>query len=809
MVDFWKVQLDYILFCYGLAFIIFGYAAYAVSRAPRAEPCWYWLGLFGACHGGYEWLDLAALSLGDAGWFRLLRLVVLTASFALLWTAAGSGVVSPRLRAALALALPPLLALIAAGTLFLGFAAGNGLSRYLLALPAGAMVSLALVRHARGLAGPSRFWLIAFATLFGLYGLFAGLIVPESPLPPARGLNYEAVLAACGLPVQLLRAVLAVALTATLICYRIERSDRLELARRLRRQFWFTLASLCAVVLAGGILTNGLGAFFEEELADDVATELALLANSLNGAMSATESAALGMAEVARTTPLTASAASAVAERFLPHVDGAAAAFQTPRGMVGRVARAGGKAVAAGDACPRVPTAEPTGCFLAESGGGASYRVSVAVTDARGRLTGAVAVVQRPLRREELGFATLGDDAACLVDGDGRAAMATLEAEQGRRLWPSSAAGEGSDAPPVFEAEPASGSWSRAGEHRYLVVRRPIGAGGWSILLMRPDTMLVINRLFGIFATFLVSCLVLVHHGVLTRQIQTRFVLAENRRQLREALDSVQAAQSHLVHSEKMASLGLLVAGIAHELNNPITFIYSNYPYLEQYVKDLFAVIDDIRAEAGGGEAGRRIDQRLAAMDFQYLRKDIFTILDNGRQGASRVKDIVLSLRRFSRNDEGEAQPALLEEGLVDSLAILGHLTRNRIAVDTDFRLNRPVPCQPGQINQVFMNILSNAIQAIEGAGRIRVSTRGDGPWAVVAVADSGRGIPPELVDKIFDPFFTTKKIGEGTGLGLSISHGIVERHGGDISVVSEPGVGTTFEIRLPLGAAAAASGVT
>ena len=193
-----------------------------------------------------------------------------------------------------------------------------------------------------------------------------------------------------------------------------------------------------------------------------------------------------------------------------------------------------------------------------------------------------------------------------------------------------------------------------------------------------------------------------------------------------------------------------------------------------------------------------RNEQLVARADLEYLRGDILKIIRSGKDGASRIKEIVLSLRRFSRLDEAERKPVLLEDGINDTLAILRHQLKDHITVELDYRFNQPVSCYPGQINQVFMNILVNAVQAMAEGGTLRIATRADPPWAVVSIVDTGSGIPPEILPRIFDPFFTTKKVGEGTGLGLSISYGIVDRHGGRISVRSGVGTGTTFEIRLP-----------
>jgi len=288
----------------------------------------------------------------------------------------------------------------------------------------------------------------------------------------------------------------------------------------------------------------------------------------------------------------------------------------------------------------------------------------------------------------------------------------------------------------------------------------------------------------------------------LEEKVLERTLELENANQvLTKAFDDLKAAQGQLVQAEKMASLGQLVAGVAHELNNPIAFMYANFPHLESYVRTLLDLIDAMRKAATFPEISERLEGLVAEAEIDYIRDDVLKIIRSGKDGAARVKEIVLSLRSFSRLDEAEFKDVLLEDGINATLAILHYHLKGRITVERDFQLVQTVPCFPGQINQVFMNIIFNAIQAIKNEGTIRISTRADGPWALVQIEDSGPGIPQEIMDKIFDPFFTTKKVGEGTGLGLSISYGIMEKHGGNISVRSEVGKGTAFELRLPLNA--------
>ncbi len=284
----------------------------------------------------------------------------------------------------------------------------------------------------------------------------------------------------------------------------------------------------------------------------------------------------------------------------------------------------------------------------------------------------------------------------------------------------------------------------------------------------------------------------------LEQRVQERTQALESANsELTGAIDNLKAAQSQLVHSEKMASLGQLVAGVAHELNNPIGFIYANFPHLEDYTNDLLDLIEELRSLPLSDEQKAAIEKKIKAIDLDFIKEDTLKIIRSGKSGASRIKEIVSSLRSFSRLDEAELKSVVLEDGINDTLAILHHHIKNRIEVVKDYQLNQPVTCRAGQINQVFMNIIYNAIQATEGPGSLRIATRRDGDFAVIGIADSGKGIPPDILGKIFDPFFTTKKIGEGTGLGLSISYGIVEKHGGRIEVQSEVGKGTEFTIRI------------
>jgi signal transduction histidine kinase len=268
--------------------------------------------------------------------------------------------------------------------------------------------------------------------------------------------------------------------------------------------------------------------------------------------------------------------------------------------------------------------------------------------------------------------------------------------------------------------------------------------------------------------------------------------------ELHAAIEQLKAAQGQLVQQEKMASLGQLVAGVAHELNNPIGSIYANLPILDEYVHDLIKLVEYAQQLPLADEHRQALAGKLDEIDFDFVREDAGQLIASGKNAANRVKEIVGSLRNFSRLDEAELKDVLLEDGLDSTLALLHHQSKNRIDIVRDYQLKQPVSCYAGQINQVFMNLLSNAIQAIEGHGTITVETRRQDNNALIKIRDSGCGIPKENLNKIFDPFFTTKKIGEGTGLGLSITYGIIEKHRGTISVESSPELGTCFTITLP-----------
>lgn len=277
--------------------------------------------------------------------------------------------------------------------------------------------------------------------------------------------------------------------------------------------------------------------------------------------------------------------------------------------------------------------------------------------------------------------------------------------------------------------------------------------------------------------------------------------LQRSNAELTDAYQELQQTQTQLVQSEKMASLGQLVAGIAHEIKNPLNFIYGNTEFLRDYVSKLKSLLARYEMAASLAAADREYLQReKKAINFDFLVQDLDSLIDNFEEGAKRINAIISDLRSFSRLDTHEVSDTDVEGSIEVALNLLKNLYRERIQIH---RCYVPLPklrAYAGQLGQVFMNILSNACQAIPEKGDIWIRTALKEGSVVVEFEDSGTGIAAEHLDKIFEPFFTTKPTGEGTGLGLSISYGIIRQHNGQITVQSEPGKGSTFRVTLPLG---------
>ncbi|HET7845692.1 MAG TPA: ATP-binding protein [Xanthomonadales bacterium] len=290
----------------------------------------------------------------------------------------------------------------------------------------------------------------------------------------------------------------------------------------------------------------------------------------------------------------------------------------------------------------------------------------------------------------------------------------------------------------------------------------------------------------------------------LERRVSDRTAeLTERNAQLEAANRALASTQGQLLQSEKMASVGQLAAGVAHEINNPIGFVRSNLGSLRQYLKDLLLLLDAYERVEGQLPSNNPELAQLRALkdtiELDYLRADVPNLVSESIDGVTRVEKIVRDLKGFSHVGDAEWKPFDLHEGLESTLNVVAHELKYKAELVREYGDVPAVECMPFQVNQVFLNLLVNATQAIRQRGRITLRTGSDGEFAWVAVADTGCGIEPAALPRVFEPFYTTKPVGEGTGLGLSVSWDIVHRHGGTIEVESEPGRGTTFTVRLPI----------
>ncbi|MDA3904363.1 MAG: ATP-binding protein [Desulfuromusa sp.] len=272
--------------------------------------------------------------------------------------------------------------------------------------------------------------------------------------------------------------------------------------------------------------------------------------------------------------------------------------------------------------------------------------------------------------------------------------------------------------------------------------------------------------------------------------------------ELDDAYQQLKATQSQILQQEKMASVGQLAAGVAHEINNPMGFITSNLSSLKRHQNKLTAYVEQLESwlqEEGSSDILAQMKDLKKKQKISYVLEDINDLIEESSDGAVRVRDIVQNLKSFSRIDQTEFTQANINECLESTLAIAMNEIKYKATVEKDFGELPLLSCHPQQLNQVFLNILVNAAQAIEEKGEIKIKTQAKDGNIVIAISDNGSGISEEIRDKIFEPFFTTKEVGKGTGLGMSVSYEIIKNHQGQIKVDSEAGQGTTFTIELPL----------
>lgn len=307
-------------------------------------------------------------------------------------------------------------------------------------------------------------------------------------------------------------------------------------------------------------------------------------------------------------------------------------------------------------------------------------------------------------------------------------------------------------------------------------------------------------------------------------QINTHRKLEESKTRLRESqqqrideLSTINAemtkvnhqleeAHNQLLQSEKMASIGQLAAGVAHEINNPIGYVYSNLGSMQNYVQDLLSVLDVyeqaeplLASQPDAVQALAAITTLKAKVDLKFVREDTLNLMRESKEGITRVKQIVQDLKDFSHVNSAEWLHTDLHKGLNSTLNIVNNEIKYKAEVIKEYGEVPLVECVASQINQVFMNLLVNAAHAIEERGTITLRSGVEDDWAWVSVSDTGKGITEEHLQRIFDPFFTTKPVGKGTGLGLSLAYSIINKHGGKIDVQSQLGKGTCFTVRLPV----------
>jgi two-component system NtrC family sensor kinase len=359
----------------------------------------------------------------------------------------------------------------------------------------------------------------------------------------------------------------------------------------------------------------------------------------------------------------------------------------------------------------------------------------------------------------------------------------------------------------------------------------PLQETNWSIALVIPQQNIESKLSSLNWLAFTLGILPIISAFVVWRQIrlsqkariqvkllcQTKGQLQQQTQDLEQALEELKQTHSHLIQSEKMSSLGQLVAGVAHEINNPVNFISNNIDYADEYTKDLLKILQLYQQYYPNSTP--ELTEQISAIDLDFLIEDLPKLINSMKVGADRIQNIVVSLKNFSRKDESEMKAVDIHEGINSTLMLLQNRLKARseypgIKVIKNYGDLPLIECCASQLNQVFMNILANAIDALEDLDKQRtvveleqtpntieiVTSLVDTNWIKIQIADNGSGIPENLQKLVFDPFFTTKPVGKGTGLGLSISYKIVtEKHQGKLQCHSCPELGTEFIIELPL----------
>jgi two-component system, NtrC family, sensor kinase len=343
-------------------------------------------------------------------------------------------------------------------------------------------------------------------------------------------------------------------------------------------------------------------------------------------------------------------------------------------------------------------------------------------------------------------------------------------------------------------------------DHSWEEILERLGARDRLLILKKPfDNIEVLQLASALTAKWEMTQQVDLQTSVLEDKVQERTIeITRISEALQVEIIERKQLESQLVQSEKLAAIGQLAAGVAHEINNPIGYISSNFVTLEGYyagLLELLSAYENVEQTVGSPEVVAKLEKLRKHIELDFLKEDLPVLMRDSKQGIDRVRQIVQDLRDFSRVDSTQGwQWANVERGIDSTLNIVSVEVRHTADVVKEYGGIPDIECLPSQLNQVVLNLLVNAAQAIgpkRGTITIRTGVDGDNAW--IEVADNGAGIPAETMPRIFDPFFTTKPIGKGTGLGLSLSYGIVQKHGGRITAQSEVGVGTTFRIVLPV----------
>ncbi|MBN2173288.1 MAG: hypothetical protein JW731_04100 [Bacteroidales bacterium] len=342
------------------------------------------------------------------------------------------------------------------------------------------------------------------------------------------------------------------------------------------------------------------------------------------------------------------------------------------------------------------------------------------------------------------------------------------------------------------------GLWNEEGASLQIIIKPPFTQTVWFYLIVIVLLIAIIYWILNVRTRRLK-----VIRARLEKQVQTRTSeLREKNEALNMALEDLKKTQSQLIDSEKMASLGQLTAGVAHEINNPINFVSGNVKPLKQDINDIVSVLnkyEELIEKYQLADRFNEVEKLKMEVEYHFVLEEINKLLEGIGEGAARTSEIVKGLRNFSRMDEHELKLADVNQGLESTLLILHNKLKRRIEVVKDYGKIPEIMCYPGQLNQVFLNIINNGLQAIEGEGKIFIKTWKDKEGVKISIRDTGCGMPESVKKRIFEPFFTTKDVGKGTGLGLSISFGIIEKHSGTIEVITEKNQGSEFIITLPV----------